>query len=74
MSRVSTPTESERVWNEALGEPDRTLSELRRLLSKAFITSNAGGGNDPFVSIQFKALADSQDLHELLVKLGRQAS
>ena len=49
--------------------PDYSLRDLRRLLSRAFITSNSGGGKDPFVSIQFKDLADSQAVHEILTKL-----
>lgn len=45
------------------------LHEMRDLLAKAFITSNAGPGIDPFVQIQFEALEDSQALHALIVKL-----
>ena len=51
--------------------PNYTLRDLRRLLAKAFITSNAGGDRDPFVAVQFKELKDSQALHDLLVKLSR---
>ena len=51
--------------------PDYTLRDIRRLLAKAFITHSCGGGKDPFVSVQFAELSDSQRLHEIFAKLAR---